>query len=205
VTADNDITPLIPILVGAVIAAVGYVSKLIIEAWREWRNENDQRQAQLHQLGALLEASRAIFLVQRDQAKRLADRLGSRFPDERPDEPGFEELFGHLSGRFDRDEEDLHGIIRAYTEHGLKPLNEAMLSWLEADTVHRTARGKKGNRAVLAKKLNELDAHLRLWLAKYQAWLPNHPEHALVYLADEEKHGLGFPTGIEDVLDSVAS
>ena len=35
-----------------------------------------------------------------------------------------------------------------------------------------------------------------LWHAKYEAWIPNHPEHALVYMADEKHHGLGFPGAI---------
>ncbi|MGH2660302.1 MAG: hypothetical protein ACRDHS_11710 [Actinomycetota bacterium] len=99
----------------------------------------------------------------------------------------------------------MHNVIRAYTGHGLRPVNEAMVRWLDDDVVHRTRGRKGGDRAVVADRLNELDAHLRLWLAKYQSWIPGHPDHALVYLADEEQRGLGFPTGIEEVLDRVLS
>jgi hypothetical protein len=45
--------------------------------------------------------------------------------------------------------------------------------------------------------------HLRLWHAKYEAWIPGHPRHALVYLADEEQHGIGFPGGLDQVVDEV--
>jgi hypothetical protein len=29
-------------------------------------------------------------------------------------------------------------------------------------------------------------------------WIQDHPEHALVYLADEKKHGPGFPEGLDE-------
>lgn len=203
-TAAIDTGAIIGILVGGLVAALGYVGKLIVETTKSWRAERALHLAQLHQLRSLLQTSRAVFLVQRAQADALAKQLRSRFP-EHAEGPGLENLFTHYHSRLEPAEADLHGVIRAYTEHGLKPLNESMLRWLEADIVHRPTPGKSGNAATLARKLNELDGHLRLWLAKYQAWFPNHPEHALVYLADEEKHGLGFPTGIEDVLDAILS
>jgi hypothetical protein len=45
----------------------------------------------------------------------------------------------------------------------------------------------------LAHFLAQLEAHLILWVAKYEAWIPDHPQHALVFLADEERQGVGFP------------
>ena len=55
----------------------------------------------------------------------------------------------------------------------------------------------------LGQQLNTLDAHLLLWLAKYETWIPEHPDNALVYLADEEQHGVPFPHGIEDTVGDV--
>lgn len=49
----------------------------------------------------------------------------------------------------------------------------------------------------LAVQLKALEAHLLLWNAKYEVWMNNTPEHALVYLADEKKHGFGFPNKID--------
>jgi hypothetical protein len=46
----------------------------------------------------------------------------------------------------------------------------------------------------LAEELFALEIHLTLWHAKFESWIPGHPEHALVYLDDEKAHGLGFPT-----------
>ena len=39
-----------------------------------------------------------------------------------------------------------------------------------------------------------------MWLAKYEAWIPGHPEHALVYVNDEQKHGVGFPRELDAAL-----
>jgi hypothetical protein len=193
------------IIVPALIAALGYVGKQVVESLRVWRIERDQRRARLHQLGALLQASRAAFLAQRAQVERLAQRLVANHEDAPEPGGGYERLFSRLYERFDADDRDLHDVIRAYTEHGLRPLNEAMLAWLRQDTDHRTTDGKRGRKFELAKLLNQLDAHLLLWLAKYEAWIPDRPHHALVYLADEEKHGLGFPHGIEDAVEAVTS
>jgi hypothetical protein len=78
-----------------------------------------------------------------------------------------------------------------------------MLEWLRSDTHYRIPLGKKGPDAELAVFLERLEAHLLLWMAKYHAWIEDRPEHALVYLADEQEHGLGFPQGIEEAIDAV--
>jgi hypothetical protein len=165
----------------------------------------ERRRARLHELESLLRASRTAFLVQRTLADRLAERILSTHEVDSPKGEGFESLFARLHPHFDADETDLHKVIRGYTEHALCPLNEAMLAWLEGDTYFRTRRGSESDEAQLASGLNQLEAHLWLWRAKYRSWIPDHPQHALVYLADEADHGLGFPQGIEAILARVIS
>jgi hypothetical protein len=190
-------------LIAAAIAAIGYVAKEIVASSREWRREKAERRVRLHQLEALLNASQGAFRAQKALRNRLAASLTSRFRDELPPQRGYERLFTHFYQRLEPDEKDLHSIIRAYTEHVVQPLNAAMRAWLDDDVEYRLSRGKKGSEATLCKQLNALDAHLLLWLAKYEAWIPGHPDHALVYLADEEEHGEAFPTGIEVTLSKV--
>jgi hypothetical protein len=113
---------------------------------------------------------------------------------------------GHGSSLFDQftpEETELHAIVRSITEHALRPLNQQMSNWLANDIDFRTARGAEGKRGQLANKLNLLDSHLLLWHAKYEAWIPANRSHALVYMADEEQHGVGFPRGIERLVDDV--
>lgn len=55
-----DTGAIIGIIVGALVAAVGYVCKLIVETAKAWRAERAQHLAQLLQLRALLLTSRAV-------------------------------------------------------------------------------------------------------------------------------------------------
>ena len=99
---------------------------------------------------------------------------------------------------FDEDEQALHRVIRGYTVHALRPLNTDTLAW-PTPIASRAGRAKQ-QPAELTNKLRQLHKHLLLWIAKYEVWIPDEPHDALVYLADEERHGIGFPQGIEDVV-----
>jgi hypothetical protein len=190
-------------LIAAVLAAIGFVAKEIVASVREWRREDAERRVLLYRLQALLEATKAGYSVQNELRNRLYTQMTARFPDDAAGHVGYERLFTHVYDRMSPEERDLHRLIRAYTEHVLQPLNAATREWLEADAEYRLSRGKTGAEATLCRQLNTLDAHLLLWLAKYKMWIPDRPEHALVYLADEEDHGVPFPTGIEATLTEV--
>jgi hypothetical protein len=41
-------------------------------------------------------------------------------------------------------------------------------------------------------------------MAKFEYWIPDKPERALVFMADENEHGIGFPLGIDDLVASLA-
>jgi hypothetical protein len=68
-----------------------------------------------------------------------------------------------------------------------------MSDWLRSDDLFRTKVVEIERKNQLAENLSALEIHLLLWQAKYEYWIPDHPEHALVYMADESEHGLGFP------------
>jgi hypothetical protein len=199
-----DTGPLIGVAAGAVVAALGYVGKLVVESWTEWRRAEAQSLAQLFKLQALLRASRTAFLVQRGLAGRLAEQLRAAHAAEIPREPGLERLFSDLYARFAPADAELHEIVRAYTEHALHPINAALAEWLRNDGRHRIIDRRKNEREIkLAELLNQLDSHLLLWLAKYERWIPGRPDHALVYLDDEQTHGLGFPQGLDQAVEAV--
>ena len=203
-TASLTDPSLIGIAAGATVAALGYVGKLVIESWKEWRTAQAQSLAQLFKLQALLRASRTAFLVQRELAGRLEAQLKAEHSTDLPSAPGLERLFSTLHSRFSPAETELHGIIRAYTEYALRPINQALAEWLRDDVRHRIIdQRKKAIEIHLAERLNQLDAHLLLWLAKYQRWIPGRADHALVYLDDEETHGLGFPTDLDQAVETV--
>src|SRR5690242_2943651 len=68
----TNIAPLLPIAAGAVVAVLGYVGKIIVESWQQWRARKAALQTQLVRLQALLKASRAAFRIQAAVRDRLA-------------------------------------------------------------------------------------------------------------------------------------
>jgi hypothetical protein len=96
-----------------------------------------------------------------------------------------------------------HGVIRNYTSNCLYPLNLQIIDWLSKDDYFKGG-GRQQQAKELSVRLQTLFAHLVLWRAKYEFWIPSRPERAIVYMADEDAHGISFPTGIEDLISRVA-
>lgn len=185
---------------GVLVATLSYVAKQGEEWWRANRAAHAARIASLQDLAALLRTARSLYLVQNERAQRLLAVLRSSHPGELPDEAGYERAFASLYDRFTPEERELHGIIRSITVSALRPVNQEVSAWLKADRTFRTASTRIAHRQELARQLHQLEVHLSLWHAKYEYWIPDEPRHALVYLADEEDHGIGFPTRIDQTI-----
>jgi hypothetical protein len=190
-------------LLAAGLASLGYVVRLLVQERRERGERRAARLSRLMALDALLRASGAAFHVQKSLARSLAAGLRGAGPPPSGDS-GLETLIASRHADLTPEQVELHRVVRGYTEHALRPINERMSAWLREDTEHRgyvprrQARGATTDpRADLVESLAALEAHLVLWHAKYEAWLPGRPEHALVYLDDEKRHGLGFPQTVE--------
>jgi hypothetical protein len=187
------------LLVGAVIAALGYVSKLAIEGLSKWNTTRRERRAKLVALQSLLLASKAVFEIQ----NALVERLCKEIQNAHPNIVGtYDRILAAGYAGMDERQKLEHGLIRNYTSNCLLPLNVAMINWLSADTYFKGA-GRQGNTKNLSRALQRLEAHLILWRAKYEFWIPNKPEHAIVYMTDEEGHGIGFPKGIETLVAQI--
>ena len=187
-------------MLAASAAALGYVGKLIMEYWSSVREARNARRAQLVELNSLLGAAWVSFSIQVKHAKRLVELLRERNPELEGADDGSERIFSRAYSSFTQEERDLHAIIRGITVHSLRPTNEAMSNWLKNDTYFKAQEVSKGVLGDLARKLSLLEAHLTLWHAKFEIWIPETPEHALVFMADEESHGMGFPRGIDDLV-----
>jgi hypothetical protein len=190
-------------VLAAALAAVGFVGKHIIEWVSSVLAMRRARRAQLLNLLCLLRGSAALYGVQTELRDRLFDALSTRDPQVSQTKGGYEAAFSVAFQGMTDDERDIHALVRGYTINGLKPLNEAALDWLRRDVEFKFPR--KGSNAYreLSQKLLALESHLLMWLAKYAVWIPDAPCHALVYLADEEKHGVAFPTGIEATIEGI--
>jgi hypothetical protein len=146
---------------------------------------------------------RAIFETQASQRNRLVEIMQRNHPNatlQPTGDEGYEALFSSSFERMTPEERQLHEIIRGMTIHAMLPANTALLDWIQKDVFYKGQSMSKGSFRALPPLLSQLEAHLRLWKAKYETWIPDHPEHALVYLADEQDHGVGFPTGIDSVV-----
>ena len=201
----SDVTT--KLALGAVIAAGGFVAKQLVHEWMGWRRRRERRHARLLQLSSLLKSTGYAFSIQAKHRDRLAVLLCASHPDRSRllQADGYEQLFSILSKILapGTEEFELHALIRGLTIYALKPSNRAISRWLAEDIDFRTQTGATGHRGELAAELNLLASHLLSWHAKYEMWIPNHPEHALVYLADEQEHGVGFPKGIEASVQKV--
>ncbi len=190
-------------VLGALLAVFGYVGTKVAEWFATRRKEERGRRARLAELLALLRAGDTAFKVQCDNRDRLAALIRQRDPTLKAQDDNFDDLFTRSHPDMSPQELELHDIVRAITVHTIQPLNMALLEWLRADTDFRVRRPDRSPRGKLAQYLADLEAHLLLWHAKYQAWIPEHPERALVYLADEKSHGIGFPGNGTELVTSI--
>ena len=190
-------------IIGAIFAALGYFGKGIVDWIQNKRKERAQTLARLESLHWLLYASGTIFRLQQEQVKTLRQNLKANHPKEFADGGPHEDVLTRCYPVMDVQERSLHGIIRATTIHSVHTLNSAMSDWLKSDSDFKSGFILTKRRRQLANQLFLLEIHLLLWHAKYETWIPHHPEHALVYLADENNHGLGFPVERQKKVDGI--
>lgn len=189
-------------VIGALIATFSYVVKQVVEWGRSIHAAHAARIASLQELAALLQTTKSLYLVQNERAQRLLALLKSNHREHLPSDSGFERTFSQVYDHFTPEERQLHGIIRSITTNALRPVNQEISAWLKADKIFKTASARISHRQELARLLRQLEVHLSLWHAKYEYWVPGEPKHALVYLADEEDHGIGFPNPIDQAIQA---
>ncbi len=167
---------------------------MLLAAQSLWQARRERR-ARLGTLLALLRAGDVAFRVQCENRDRLYELLKQRLPDLVATAGSYDRAFAAAYRSLTDEERELFAVVRAITVHTLHPLNESLLLWLAADTDFKVRPSGRGPRGELAGFLARLEAHLLLWRAKYETWIPHNMDRALVYLADEKRHGLGFPQG----------
>lgn len=150
----------------------------------------------------MLLVQRKVFLIQCGHRDKLVENLESKFPDEVLKYTGFENKIENLYDKFGPEEKKLHGLIRGNTKNSLLPLNKNIQT-LAREIKTELFKIKPDEKKALREQLETLDLHITLWLAKYEDWIPGNPQNALVYMADEEMHGIGFPKGIEKLISGI--
>ena len=190
--------------VTAVLAAIGYIGRQVADLVVAAMRKNEADFAHLVELQSLLNGSGAVYRVQNDLTRNLEALVVRNHP-EQSSSMGFDALFTRAYGQFMADEQEMHSIIRSMTENSVRPLNQAMSRWLETDRVYKVGARRGPVWQKLAIELRKLETHLSVWHSKYQVWIPDHPAHALVYMADEKQHGVGFPEDLEVVVNAAVA
>src|SRR5262249_59899007 len=126
-----------------------------------------------------------VFEIKNERVRELCKKIGAETPGIRGS--SYDEILARGYPRLDERQKLMHGLIRAYTINAMRPLNLGMIEWLTADTYFKGQPGT-GTPDDLASNLQTLEAHLLLWRAKYEFWIPEKPERAIVYMADEQQH-----------------
>lgn len=189
-------------IIGAIIAVLSFMAKAAYEWFEDIQERRNKRRARLVELISMLRAEFATYQVQsfnRDRLKRLILERDNQLEDVK--KYGFESLFSIAYQDMTMEEKELHILVRSYTINSIRPLNLAVVEWIKKDNYFKISRKEHGLRGEVGAMLAQLDAHLLMWEAKYKIWIPDRPDHALVYLDDEKQHGIPFPAGIEEKLE----
>jgi hypothetical protein len=187
-------------------AALGVAGKYAWDYMMEKRVLRQTRIAKLEKLRGLLNESNGLFRMQNKLVCRLALDIQSRIDPSvslTATVNGYESFFVKNYDTFTESEKDNHAMIRATTLNSINRVNDEMLKWMEdsLDFKSNTIRClKKTCGKELGGALSQLELHLNLWQDKFAIWMKNE-KHCVVYLADEEHHGVGFPKGIADLVD----
>lgn len=189
-------------VISAAVAALAYVFRSFLDWIGAARERHRQRRSALVQLQSLLRAAKASFETQQKHVRGLCESIPKRDTNAPSLDQGYEDFLTKAHPLMTAEERERHSIVRGYTQHVLRPTNAAMLQWIKQDTFFGSQAGE-GALGSLAKNLAALEIHLLMWNAKYEVWIPDRPAHALVYLDDEEEHGIGFPHGIDRTVDQV--
>ncbi len=186
-------------------ALVGFLVKYLWDYYNSRKQLKQERIRKLEDLKSMLEESKNLFVMQNKLLRRLCDEVCERIKcDATYNTNGYEHFLTQNYDNMTDIEKDTHSVIRGTTMNSINIVNQELEKWIQADREFKI-NSVKNLRVIsfgseFAKQLNQLELHLNLWRDKYNVWMKNE-KHCVVYLDDEERHGVGFPTGIEDMVD----
>ena len=186
-------------------ALVGFLVKYLWDYYNSRKQLKQERIRKLEDLKSMLEESKNLFVMQNKLLRRLSNEVCERIKcDATYNTNGYEHFLTQNYDNMTDVERDTHSVIRGTTMNSINIVNQELEKWIQADREFKI-NSVKNLRVIsfggqFAKQLNQLELHLNLWRDKYNVWMKNE-KHCVVYLDDEERHGVGFPTGIEDMVD----
>jgi tetratricopeptide (TPR) repeat protein len=192
-------------VLGAILASIGYIITQIIEWWFRVQDEQKIRKAQLSKLYSLLLAGNYAFNIQNRTALELYGKLEGKENEEIKKKKGFDGVFAAnypFVKIAENEGYEKYEKIRSITENTIMPLNKDLQNWLKEDNYFRGQWNNLGIYCKLAAELEILEAHLRLWNAKYES-LMSENRHSIVYLDDETTFGVAFPQHLAETVKTI--
>lgn len=190
-------------IITAVSAALGFFGKELWSWWNKQREKKQGQRARLEQLDRLLDESGSLFRSQRAQAQRLLESIERSQPSCIQPNLSLDQIFSRAFANLTPEERRLHAVIRGVTATSMKRVNSEMADWLRREDFFTAATDSPAQLKHLAEELRQLRLHLDEWHSKFSSVFELDTTVALNYLADEQKHGTGFPIGIESVAKQV--
>jgi hypothetical protein len=186
-------------------ALVGFFVKYGMDLFNSRNQLNNDRIRKLEDLKGMLEESKNLFIMQNKLVKRLVNEIRTRLNlDENSVSNGYEHFLTENYDAMTEVEKDTHSVIRGTTMNSVNIVNEELQKWITSDKEFKINSVKKLRESefgeTFSDSLSQLELHLNLWRDKYTVWM-NNEKHCVVYLDDEERHGVSFPKGIEDLVD----
>jgi hypothetical protein len=200
--------PLFGAAAAAAFAGLGFlIVKFFFQPRAEKKSLARRRRRSLETLKSLLGVSGDAFSTQNKRARTLLAKVRENHPglvttDETGRSLGFDEIFHRAYDDLQPEEMELFQLIRGTTMTSLYETNKKVYEWIEGNSAFLTADKTDKVMNDLAEDLTALRRHLRAWLDKYSVWIPVKESRSIVYLADEKKHGTGFPRRLEQSLDA---
>lgn len=190
-------------------ALVGFLVKYLWDYYNSRKQLKQERIRKLEDLKSMLEESKNLFVMQNKLLRRLSNEVCERIKcDATYNTRGYEHFLSQNYDNMTDVERDTHSVIRGTTTNSINIVNQELEKWIQADREFKINSVKELRTidfgSEFAKQLNQLELHLNLWRDKYNVWMTNE-KHCVVYLDDEVQHGVGFPKGIEDMVNKALS
>ena len=190
-------------------ALVGFLVKYLWDYYNSRKQLKQERIRKLEELKAMLEESKNLFVMQNKLLRRLCNEVCDRIKcDATYNANGYEHFLSQNYDNMTDVEKDTHSVIRGTTMNSINIVNQELEKWIQEDREFKINSVKELRTidfgSEFAKQLNQLELHLNLWRDKYNVWMKNE-KHCVVYLDDEIQHGVGFPKGIEDMVNKALS
>lgn len=196
-------------LVAAAVSVVGFGLKELYDRHR--KQQQEQRLAQQAAAESQQQAVRTLtefshLLADSDAIAsshfQLRDRLIKTLPEARLPHETYNDWLARLHAAFSPQQLEMFQLLRSTTANSMRIQNQLLLDWANRHSAF-TLFGPGLEEQAFDEELGKLRAHLRGWRDKFQSGFETNPRQSLVYLADENKLGTGFPqqlSGATEVL-----